>query len=153
LQNPSQTNGDNIADKSCETCRNFRKKGKYMKDEKICKLDTNNEKIIRDLFTGINKFERDFQPETELVKDENCDPVSDSHSTLSRFKNYFYHLLNIGYMWLTVLARQIYALELLVPQPLSLVLKYTHLLNPSMYWTGHKGIEKYTEALLEFSRE
>jgi hypothetical protein len=43
---------------------------------------------IRDLYRGINEFKKGFQLRSNLVKDANGDLLSDSHSLLSRWKNY-----------------------------------------------------------------
>jgi hypothetical protein len=51
---------------------------------------------IRDLYRGINKFERGYQPRSNLVKDENGDLLADSHNILNRLKNYFSQLLNVS---------------------------------------------------------
>jgi hypothetical protein len=56
-----------------------------------------------------------YQPRTTLLKDENGDLLADSHSILSRLKNYFSQLLNVHRV---SDARQmgIHTAELLVPQ-------------------------------------
>jgi hypothetical protein len=55
LQDPSEINGDHLNNASCEDSRYFRnKKREYLKD-KINELATNSKnKIIRDLYRGIN---------------------------------------------------------------------------------------------------
>ena len=57
----------------------------------------NNSKIknIRDLYRGINDFKKGYQPRTDIVKDEKGDVVADSHSILTRWRNYFSQLLNV----------------------------------------------------------
>jgi hypothetical protein len=72
----------------CEASKYFsNKKREYLKD-KIKDLARNNKnKNIRDLYRGINKFKRGYQPRNGLVKDENGDLISDSHNTLNRCKN------------------------------------------------------------------
>jgi hypothetical protein len=40
-------------------------------------------KNIRDLYRGINEFKRGHQPRNNLVKDENCDLLADSHNILN----------------------------------------------------------------------
>jgi hypothetical protein len=59
LQNPSQTNGDNLNNVRHETSRTFRnKKRKYLK-EKINELETNSEnKNIRHLYGSINDYKK-----------------------------------------------------------------------------------------------
>jgi hypothetical protein len=56
---------------------------------KINELATNsNNKNIRDLYSGINKCKRGYQPRNSLVKDENGDLLADSHNILNRWKSY-----------------------------------------------------------------
>jgi hypothetical protein len=63
------------------------KKGEYLK-ENIDELATNNKKKnIRDLYRGINYFKKGYQPRDNLVKDENGEPLVDSHSILETWKN------------------------------------------------------------------
>jgi hypothetical protein len=56
-------------------------------------MNTKN-KIVKDLYRGINEFKKDYQPRCNLVKDENGDLLADSHSVLNMWKNYFSQLLN-----------------------------------------------------------
>jgi hypothetical protein len=74
LQDPSEINGDNMKIVRLEASRYFRnKKREYLK-EKINELATNNKKKnIRDLYRGIIKFKRGYQPRNNLVKDKNSD--------------------------------------------------------------------------------
>jgi hypothetical protein len=67
----------------------------YLKD-KINKLAMNSKnKIIRDLYRGINEFKRGYQHRSNLVKDENGDLPADSHNILNRWINYFPQSLNV----------------------------------------------------------
>jgi hypothetical protein len=43
---------------------------------------------IRDLYRGLNYFKRDYQPRSNLVKDENGDLLADSQRILNMRKNY-----------------------------------------------------------------
>jgi hypothetical protein len=52
-------------------------------------------KNIRDLYKGINEFQRGYQPRNNLVKDENGDLLADSHNILNRWKNFFSQLCNV----------------------------------------------------------
>jgi hypothetical protein len=64
--------------------------------EKINELAVNSKnKNIRDLCRGINKFRRGYQPRNNLVKDEICDLLADSHDIANKWKNYFSQLLNV----------------------------------------------------------
>jgi hypothetical protein len=63
---------------------------------KIEELETNTKiKIIRDMYRVINNFKKGYQPRTNIVKDEKCDLVTDSHSNVSKWRNYFSQLLNV----------------------------------------------------------
>jgi hypothetical protein len=96
LQDPNEVNGDNLNNVRREASRHFRnKKREYLKD-KINELATNSKnKNIRDLYRGINVFQRDYQPRNNLMKDGNGDLLADSHNILNRWKNYFSQLLNV----------------------------------------------------------
>jgi hypothetical protein len=71
-----------------------KKKRQYVKD-KIDELATNStNKNIRDWHRGINEFKKCYQPTRNLVKDENGDPLADSHNILNRWKKFSSQLLN-----------------------------------------------------------
>jgi hypothetical protein len=96
LQDPSETNGDNLRIVRHEANRYFKnKKRKYLKD-KIYEIAMNSKnKNIRDLFGGTNEFKRGYQLRNNLVKDENGDLPTDSQNISNRWKNYFSQLLNV----------------------------------------------------------
>ena len=50
---------------------------------------------VMDLYRGINDFKKGYQPRTTIVKDEKGDLVTDSHSIMARWRNYFSRLLNV----------------------------------------------------------
>jgi TATA-binding protein-associated factor Taf7 len=59
-------NEDNMSNVRCEVSRHFRKKKReYLKD-KINELESNIKNKIRDLYRGINKFKKGYQPRTNL---------------------------------------------------------------------------------------
>jgi hypothetical protein len=91
LQDPSKINEDKLNNMRCETTRHLRnKKREYLK-EKIDEHAMNSKnKIIRDLYKGINDFEMGYQPRNNFAKDENAV----SHNILNRWKNCFSQLLN-----------------------------------------------------------
>jgi hypothetical protein len=68
-----------------ETSRTFRnKKREYLKG-KINELETNNKnKTIRDLYRGINEFQKGYQPRINIIKDENGNLIADPQSVLNR---------------------------------------------------------------------
>ena len=77
-----------------------------------------NSKInnIRDLYRGINDFKKGYQPRTIIVKNEEGDLVADSHSIMTRWKNYFSQLLNV-HGAKDVRQGEIHTAEPLVPEP------------------------------------
>jgi hypothetical protein len=83
---------NNVRCKASRTIRN--KKTEHLK-EKMNKLETNKNENMRDLYGGINKYKTVYQPRTDIVKNENGDLLTDSHSILNRRKDYFCQLLNI----------------------------------------------------------
>jgi hypothetical protein len=117
LQDPSEINGDNLNNVRREASRHFRnKKREYLKD-KINELETNSKnKNIRDLYRGINGYKRGYQPKTNLVKDENGDPLADSPYISNRWKNYFSQLLNVHNVS-DVRQMEVHTFEPLVPGP------------------------------------
>jgi hypothetical protein len=93
LQDRSEINRDNRNNVRCEASRN--KKREYLKD-KINEFSTNSKNNdIRDLYRGINEFNRGYQQRNNLVEDENGDLLANSHNILNRWKNYFSQLLNV----------------------------------------------------------
>ena len=65
---------------------------------------------------GINVFKKGYQPRTIIVKDEKGDLVTDSHSIMVRWRNYFSQLLNV-HGAKEVRQAQIHTAEPLVPEP------------------------------------
>jgi hypothetical protein len=67
----SMNEGDNLNKTRCEASRYFRRKKITFLKDKINELATNSKnKNIRDLYRGIKRFKRGYQPESNLVKDE-----------------------------------------------------------------------------------
>jgi len=63
---------------------------------KIEELEANSKiQNIRDLYKGINDSEKGYQPRCNIVKDEKCDLVADSHSIVARWRKYFSQLFNV----------------------------------------------------------
>jgi hypothetical protein len=93
LQNPNQSNVDNLNNVRCEVSRHFRNKKKEYLKAKLNELETNSKnKNIRDLYRGISDFKKGYQPRNIAVKDEKGDLVADSHSILARWRNHFFQL-------------------------------------------------------------
>jgi hypothetical protein len=80
---------DNLNNVKLEASRYIRyTKREYLKD----KIKNKN---IRDLYRGINEFNRVYQPGNYLVKDRNGDMLANFHNILNRRKTYFSQLLNV----------------------------------------------------------
>ena len=47
------------------------------------------------MYIGICKFKKGYQPRTNTVKDEKGNLVTDSHSSVARWRNHFSQLLNV----------------------------------------------------------
>ena len=83
VQDPSQSNVDNLNSVRREVSRHFRNKKAYSR-VKIEELGTNSKiKNIRDLYRGINDF-KGYQPRCIIVKDEKGDLVAESRSIVAR---------------------------------------------------------------------
>jgi hypothetical protein len=116
LQNPNQSNIDNLNSVRREASRHFRNKKKEYLKAKINELEKNTKKKnIRVLYRGINYFKKGYQPRNNVVKDEKCDLVADSHSILARWRIYFFQLLNVHGVN-DVRQTKIHRAEPLVPQ-------------------------------------
>ena len=47
------------------------------------------------MYRGISDFKKGYQPRCNIAKDEKGDLVTDSHSIVVRWRNYFSHLFNV----------------------------------------------------------
>jgi len=118
MQDPSQSNIENLNNVRRDASRHFRNKKKAYLKAKIEELETNSKiKNVRDLYRGINDFKKGYQPRTNIVKDEKGDWVADSHSILARWRNYFSQLLNVQHGVNDVRQAEIHTAEPLVPEP------------------------------------
>ena len=96
VQDPSQSNVDNLNKVRREVSRHFRNKKKAYLRAKIEELETNNKiQNIRDLYRDISDFKKGYQPGCNIVKDEKGDLVSDSHGIVVKWRNYFSQLFNV----------------------------------------------------------
>ena len=68
------------------------------------------------MYRGINDFKKAYQPRTIIVKDEKGNLVADSHSTTTKWRNFFSQLLNV-HGAKDVRQEEIYTAEPLVPEP------------------------------------
>ena len=86
VQDPSQSNVDNLNNVRREASRHFRNKKKENLKAKNEELQTNSKiRSIRGLYRGIIDFKNGYQPRTDIVKDEKGDLVADCHSIVVRF--------------------------------------------------------------------
>jgi hypothetical protein len=96
LEYPNQSNVDNPNAVRHEASRHFKNKNKEYLKAKIDELEIigklNN---IRDLYRGISDFKKGYQPRPNTVKDEKANLVTDSHSSVARWRNHFSQLLNV----------------------------------------------------------
>jgi hypothetical protein len=112
-------NEDKLSDVRREASGHFRKKKREYQKDKINELESNSKnKNIRELYRGINEFNKGYQPRTNLVKDQRGDLLADPHNILNRWKNYFCQLLNVhgegaGGVWQT----EMHTAEPFVSQP------------------------------------
>ena len=96
IQDPSQSNADNLNDVRRDASRHLRNKKKAYLGTKIEELETNSKiNNIRDLYRGINDMNKGYQPRTKIVKEEKGDLVADSHSIMARWRNFFSQILNV----------------------------------------------------------
>jgi hypothetical protein len=63
--------------------------------QKSLKQTVETKKKIIDMYRGINEYKNGYQPRTNLVKDQNGNLLTDSHSILSGWKSYVSHILNV----------------------------------------------------------
>jgi len=117
VQDPCQSNVDNLNNVRREVSKHFRNKKKAYMRAKIAELETNSKiQNIRDLYRGINDFKKGYQPRCNIVKDEKGDLVADSHSIVARWRNYFSQLFNVHGVK-DVGQAEIHKAEPLVPKP------------------------------------
>jgi hypothetical protein len=120
IQDPSQSNVDNLNDVRRDASKHFRNKKKAYLKSKIEEMETNSKiNNIRDLYRGINDVKKGYQPRTRIVKDEKVDLVADSHSIMARWRTYFSQILNMHEVS-DVRQAEIHTAELLVPEPSAL---------------------------------
>jgi hypothetical protein len=90
LHNSRQTNADNLNSRTF-----WNKKREHLKD-KITELETKSKnKCFRDFYRGISEFKKGHHARNDLVKDEDCDMLTDFHNILNRWNNYVCYLLNV----------------------------------------------------------
>jgi hypothetical protein len=96
LQDPSQSNVDNMNNLRHESSRHFRNKKKEYLKAKIDEHETNSKmKNVKDLYRDINDFKKGYHARTNTVKDEKGDLFTKSHSILARRRIHFFQLFNV----------------------------------------------------------
>ena len=96
IQDPRESNVDNLNNVRREASRHFRNKKKGYLKAKTEELETNNRiQNIGDLYMGINDFKKGYQPRTNTARDKKDDLVADSRSIFVRRTKYFSLLLNV----------------------------------------------------------
>jgi len=117
IQDPCQSNEDNLNKVRREVSSHFRNKKKAYLSAKIEELETNNKiQNIRDFYRGISDFKKGYQPRCNIVKDEKGDLVADSHGIVARRRNYFSQLFNVHGVK-DVGQAEIHTAEPLIPEP------------------------------------
>jgi hypothetical protein len=106
IQDPSQSNVDNLNNVRREASRHFRNKKKAYLKAKIEELETNSKMKISGACIGASETSR-----TNIVNDGQGDLVADSHSIFARWKNYFSQILS------DVRQTEIHTAKPLVPEP------------------------------------
>jgi hypothetical protein len=94
LQNPSQINGNNLQNLRRETNRTFTNKKRESVKGKI-NININININFTDLYRGINEFKKGYQPEINIIKDENGNLIADPQNVLNRWKNFFNQVPNV----------------------------------------------------------
>ena len=117
VQDPSQSNVDNMNNVRRNASRHFRNKKKAYLKAKFGEPETNSKvNHVRDLYRGINDFKKGYQPRTITVKDEKGELVANPNSIMASWRNYFSQLLNV-HEDNDVRQSEIHTVEPLVPEP------------------------------------
>jgi hypothetical protein len=67
------------------------------------------------VYRGISDFKNGYQPKIKIVKNEKDDSLTDSYSTLARWRNHFSEIFNVHCVN-KVRQTEIYTAEPLVPE-------------------------------------
>ena len=95
LQDPNQSDVDNLKNVRCESNRHCRNKKKEYLKAKIEEPETNSKiKNIGHLCRGIYDFKKVYQSRTNIAEDEKGDLDPDSHSILAVWRKHFSQLFN-----------------------------------------------------------
>jgi hypothetical protein len=118
LQNPEQTNRDNLQSVRHETSRIFRKKKREHLKGKIMSWKLIIKAITLEICKGIKELKNGYHPRINIIKDENGNLLADPHNVLNRWKKFFNQVLNEhGVHDVRQIDIYIYMAEPLVPEP------------------------------------
>jgi hypothetical protein len=123
LQDPNHGNVDNLNNVRHEASHHFRnKKKEYLKDKIDEPENIGKIRNMRDLYRGKSDIKKCYQPRTNIVKDEKCSLVTDSHNILPMWRNNCSQLWNV-HVVSEVRQTEIYTVEPLLPElvPLRLI--------------------------------
>jgi hypothetical protein len=103
-----------------EASRHFGNKMKeYLKDKTKELAMSSKNKNINGLYRGINEFKRDYQPISNLVKDENGNLLTKAHYILNKVEELLLSVMNVHSVT-DVRQIEIYTAEPLIPNTGSL---------------------------------
>jgi len=114
VQDPSQSNVDNLYNIRRQASKHFRNKKKAYLKVKIEEFDNSKIKNIMEWYRRINDFKKFYQSRTNTGKDDKGVLVADSHSILVRWRKYFSQLLKLHGVN-DVRQKEIHTAEPLVP--------------------------------------
>jgi len=90
IQDPSESNVNNLNNVRCNGSRHFRNKKKAYLKAKLEELETSSKvNNVRNLYRGINDFKKGYKPTTIIVKDDKGELFTDPQSIMERWRNYF----------------------------------------------------------------
>ena len=95
VQDPNQSNVDNVNNARREVRRHFRNKKKQYLTDKIDEHETPLDQKYQRFYRGISDFKKGYQVRTDIAKDEKGDLVADSNITLAWGRKHFSQLLNV----------------------------------------------------------
>jgi hypothetical protein len=105
------------------------------------------------LYRGINDFKKGYQPTANIVKDEKGDLVADCHSSLGRWRNYFFfHFIHYFLQLLNVRGdnnvrqAEMCKAEPLVPEPSAFEVEMA---SEKLKWYKSPGIDQIPAKLIK----
>jgi len=102
IHDPSQSNVDNLNNVRRDASRHFKKKKRRHNSKvKLRNLSNSRIKNIRELYRGINDFNKGYQLRNNIVKDEKGGLVTYSYTILVSWRNYISQLWNYKKLLMT----------------------------------------------------